>query len=448
MPRKIVIIGANAAGSGVASAARKTDREAEITIIEREKYPAYSRCGLPFVLAGEISEFEKLIIFPLAWYKMMKLNLLTETTVQSIDVKEKSIMIKSADGKESTLPYDTLVLATGARSFIPPVKGYDKDGVLALRTIQDGIKFKEKMKSAKAAVIVGAGFIGLETAHALFENKINPIIVEMLPWICPTVFDQDTANIVQKKIEEHGIKVIVGKGVEEILGDTSVTGVKVAGETIPADMVLMATGVRSNTELAVQMGVELGITKAIKVNSRMATNISDVYSCGDCVESQNMLTGLIGMCQLGTTAVRQAKVAGTNAAGGYSVFPGVLGSSVSTFFGVEIGATGLTEFQATRLGLKPISGVVTSKTRADYFPGAKDIRVKIVAEPEFGRIIGCQIVAGEEVTQRVNMISAGIQKQMTIFELAKADTCYAPPVNETWEPIALAAEMAVAKLRR
>lgn len=210
----------------------------------------------------------------------------------------------------------------------------------------------------------------------------------------------------------------------------------------------MATGVRSNIELAVQMGIELGITKGIKVNSRMATNIPDVYACGDCVESQNMVTGLSGMCQLGTTAVRQAKVAGINAAGGYAIFPGVLGSCVSTFFGFEIGSTGLTEFQATRTGFKPVSGVITSKTRADYFPGGKEIRVKIVAEPELGRIIGCQIVAGEEVTQRINMVSAAIQKQMTVFELAKADTCYAPSVCEPWEPVALAAEMAVSKLRR
>lgn len=448
MARKIIIIGANAAGSGVASAARKIDREAEITLIEREKYPAYSRCGLPFVLSGEIPGFEKLVVFPSAWYKMMHLNLLTETTVLSVDAKEKSVKIKSSDGKEDVLKYDTLVLATGARSFIPPVKGFDKDGVLALRTIEDGIRFREKMKQAKSAVVVGAGFIGIETAHALFENKVNTTIVEMLPWVCPTVFDKDIADLIQKNIEEHGVRIIVGKGVEEILGDGKVTGVKVAGETIAADIVLMATGVRSNTELAAQMGVEMGVTRGIKVNQRMATNIPDVYACGDSVESQNMVTGLPTMCQLGTTAVRQAKVAGTNAAGGYAVFPGVLGSCVSTFFGFQIGSTGLTEFQAQRIGLKTISGAVTSKTRAEYFPGGKEIRVKIVAEPEFGRVIGCQMIAGEEVTQRINTVSVAIQKQMTIFELAKADTCYAPPVSEPWEPVALAAEIAVSKLRR
>lgn len=448
MPRKIVVIGANAAGSGVASAARKIDREAEITLIEREKYPAYSRCGLPFVLSNEIQGFEKLIVFPSAWYKMMRLNLLTETTVVSADAKEKSLRIKYGDGKEDILKYDTLVLATGARSFIPPIKGYDKEGVFALRSIDDGVRFQGRMRKAKDAVVVGAGFIGVETAHALFENKINTTIVEMLPYVCPTTFDKDMADLIQKEIEGHGVRIIVGKGVEEILGSSEVTGVRVAGEEMKADIVLMSTGVRANTELATQLGAEIGVTRGIKVNSRMATSVPDVYACGDCVESQNMITGQPTLCQLGTNAVRQAKVAGINAAGGYAIFPGVLGSCVSTFFGFEIGSTGLTEFQAQRIGIKPVSGAITSKTRADYFPGGKDIRVKVVAEPELGRVIGCQIMAGEEVTQRVNMLSVVIQKQMTIFELAKADTCYAPSVCEPWEPVALAAEIAVTRLRR
>ncbi len=446
--RKIVIIGANAAGSGVASAARKIDREAEITLVEREKYPAYSRCGLPWAVSGEISSFEKLVVFPPEWYKMMRLNLLTETTVTAVDVKEKSVQVKAKDGREDILKYDSLVLATGARSFVPPIKGYDKEGVFSLRTIVDGIQLRERMKEAKSAVVIGAGFIGIETAHAFVENKVRTTIVEMLPNVCPTTFDKDMADLIQKKIEEHGVSIIVGKGVEEILGGNKVTGVKVAGEAIEADIVLMATGVRTNTDLATQMGVEIGMLRGVKVNTRMATNLPDVYACGDCVESQNIFTGQQTVCQLGTSAVRQAKVAGINAAGGYAVFPGVLGSCVSTFFGFEIGSTGLTEFQATRAGFKPVTGAITSNTRADYFPGGKDIRVKIVAEPELGRIIGCQIVAGEEVTQRINLISIAIQKQMTIFELAKADTCYAPSVCEPWEPIALAADMAIMRLRR
>jgi NADH oxidase (H2O2-forming) len=212
-------------------------------------------------------------------------------------------------------------------------------------------------------------------------------------------------------------------------------------------LVLVATGVRANTELAKNAGITLGETRSIKVNMKMETNIKDVYAAGDCVECVNLITGRPTMSQLGTTAVRQAKVAGTNAAGGYAIFPGVLSSSVTRLFDVEIGATGLTEFMANRNGIKTVKGSIKSKTKADYFPGAKPIMVKIVVEKETQRIIGAQIIGGEEVGQRVNALSFAIQKQMSVRELAKADTCYAPPVAETWEPMVLAAEMALRKLR-
>ena len=179
---------------------------------------------------------------------------------------------------------------------------------------------------------------------------------------------------------------------------------------------------------------------------KMETSVKDVYAAGDCAESVSLITNRPILSQLGTTAVRQAKVAGTNAAGGYAVFPGCLCSAVTKLFDVEIGATGLTEHMAGRYGMRVISGSITSKTRADYYPGGKSIRIKILVEPNTHRIVGAQIVGGEEVTQRINALSIAMQKQMTIEELAKADTCYAPPVNETWEPMILAAEIALRRL--
>jgi len=447
LPRKIVIIGANAAGSTAASAARKTDRTAEITIIESEKYPAYSRCGLPFVLAGEIQKFEDLVVFPLSWYKMMKLDLRLETNAKNIDPKEKTVLIEK-DGEEETLKYDSLVLATGARAFVPPIKGSDKKGVYPLRTIEDGKRLQERMKETKSAVVIGAGLIGLEVAHALHEKNIDTAVVEMLPQVCPVMLDWDMAQLVSRRILEHNVKVTIGQAIEEIVGSSEVEGVVVGGKEVPADMVVMATGVRTRIELVRQLGAEMGDTGGIKVDPHMATTLPDVYSCGDCVESYNMINWQPMRSQLGTTAVRQAKVAGTNAAGGYSIFPGVLGSAVTTIFGFEVGATGYTEFQARRVGYDTVFGSINSKTKAEYFPGGKDIRVKIVVERDLGRVIGGQIVAGEEVTQRVNMIAVAIQKQMTVFELAKADTCYAPPLNVTFEPVALAAEIAITRLRK
>ncbi len=448
MSRRIVIIGANAAGINAASAARKTDREAEITLITDEGYPAYSRCGLPFVLAGDIPSFENLLIFPASYYRMMKLDLRTNVRVKAIDPEGKIISIERRDGEQERIKYDSLILATGAESFIPPIKGRDKDGVFSLRTIEDGKRIQSALKRSKRAVIVGAGFIGLEMAHAFAKKGIETTVVEMLPHVLPAVLDKDMADLVQREIEKHGVRVIVGKGVDEILGDSKVAGVSVAGEEIPSDIVLLACGVRSRNKLAAEAGIEIGPTKAIKVGLRMETNIPDIYAAGDCAESRDMVTGRPTLSQLGTTAARQGKVAGINAAGGYAIFPSVLSSAVTRIFGFEVGATGLTEFHAERAGLKTVSGKIAAKTRPEYFPGGKKIRVKIIAEPEFGRVIGGQVVGGEDVAQRINMISLAIQKRVTVWELAKADTCYAPPVADTWEPVALASELAGLKIRR
>ncbi len=447
MPRKIVIVGANAAGVDAASAARKTDRTAEITLISNEQHIGYSRCGLPFVIGGHIPDFFNLKVFPPSFYQMMKLNVKTETSVESINVEKKTVDIIDVAGNKETIPYDSLILAIGAYSFVPPIKGKEKRGVYALRTIQDGQQIDEAIKSgARNAAVIGAGLIGLEAAIALKERGVNTTVIELLPQVLPVMLDKDMAKIVHEMLEEKGLRIIVGKGVDEIVGAEKATAVSVAGEKIPADIVVVATGVRANTELATKAGIALGETRAIRTNARMETTVKDIYAIGDCAETVNIINKKPACPQLGTVAVRQAKVAGINSAGGYALFPGVLGSAVTQLFDTQIGVTGLTEFFAKRVGIDTVTGTITSKTKADYYPTAKPIRVKLVVEKESHRIVGGQVVAEEEVTQRINALSFAIQKHMTIHELAKADTAYAPPLNETWEPMVLAAELAVRKL--
>jgi NADH oxidase (H2O2-forming) len=456
MPKKIVIIGAHAAGVDAAAATRKTDRTTEITLITTQRKAGYSPCGLPFVLGGHISSFDNLVVFPPAYYRMMKLDLRLETTATNIDTEAKTVEIQDKTGKREKLKYDSLIIATGAYPFVPPIKGREKQGVYVLRTIEDGEKIDQAIKNAKSAVVVGAGLIGLETAVAFVERGLKTTVVELLPYVLPVMLDKDVADRVHKMLEEKSLRVTVGRGVDEILGADKISGVSVAGERIPADIVVVATGIRANTKLAEDAGIVLGETRAIKTNMRMETfrkvnrriqPLKDVYAVGDCAESVNMITHRPTLSQLGTTAVRQAKVAGVNSAGGYAIFPGCLGSAVTKLFDLEIGVTGLTEFMAGRVGIKTVVGNISSKTRPDYFPGALPIRVKLVVEKESERLIGGQIIGGEEVTQRINALSFAIQKQMTVRELAKADTCYAPPLNETWEPIVLAAEAALRKLR-
>ncbi|MCD6325617.1 FAD-dependent oxidoreductase, partial [Candidatus Bathyarchaeota archaeon] len=324
--------------------------------------------------------------------------------------------------------------------------GRERKGVFTLRTLEDGKRINQALEKAKSAVVIGAGLIGLEAAVSFVERGLKTTVVELLPQVCPAMLDKDTARLVQKHLEEKGLKVVTGKGVDEILGDDHVSGVSVAGEEIPADLVIVATGVRPNVQLAKEAGIAIGETRGIKTNMRMETSVKDVYAAGDCAESVNLITKRPMLSQLGTTAVRQGKVAGINAAGGYSIFMGCLGSCVTKLFDLEIGATGLTGFAASRAGIETVAGTITSKTRADYYPGGKPVRVKIIVDKDTERIVGGQIVGGEEVTQRINALSFAIQKQMTVRELAKADTCYAPPVNETWEPMVLAAEIAIRRL--
>lgn len=448
MPRKIVIVGAHAAGVDAASAARKTDRTAEITLITKERYTGYSRCGLPFVLGGQIPSFHDLIVFPPAYYQMMKLNSKTETTATNINPTNKTVDTADKAGNTETIPYDSLILTTGASSFIPPIKGKEKQGIYALRTIEDGQQIDQAIKNgAKNAAVIGAGLIGLETAIALKERGLNTTVVELLPQVLPVMLDQEMAKLVHEMLEQEGLRIIVGKGVEEILGTEKVAAVSVAGEQIPADILVVATGVKASTELATKAGIALGETRTIRTNARMETSVKDIYAAGDCAESINMVTKKPHCPQLGTVAVRHGKVAGMNAAGGYALFTGVLGSAVTQLFETQIGVTGLTEFFAKKEGMDTVVGTITSKTKADYYPGAKSIKVKLVVEKESERVVGAQIIGGEEATQRINALSFAIQKQMTVRELAKVDTAYAPPLCETWEPMVLAAEMALMKLR-
>jgi NADH oxidase (H2O2-forming) len=448
MVRRVIVIGANAAGVEAASAARKKDRTAEITLITQEKNAGYSRCGLPFVIGGHIAEFKDLIVYPPAYFQMLKLTLKNETKVTAVNTKDKTVTFVGLSGASETMQYDSLVIATGADAFMPPIKGKEKQGILSLRGLEDGEKIRAAVKDgAKSAVIMGAGLIGLEVGVGLMEQGLKVTIVEMLPQILPQLLDADMAKMVQEHLQEKGMTILTGKGVEEFLGDDKVKAVMAGGEKIEADLFISAFGVRANTKLAVDAGIPLGETRAIKTNMRMETDVKDVYAVGDCAESANILTHKPMCAQLGTIAVRQGKVAGANAGGDYSQFTGILASAVTRLFEIEAGNTGLTETSAARNRIEVVTGAISSKTKADYFPGAKPIKVKLVVEKESQRIVGAQVIGGEEVTQRINALSFAIQKGMTVRELAKADTAYAPPLCETWEPMVLAAEMVLMKLR-
>jgi NADH oxidase (H2O2-forming) len=438
MTRKIVIVGGGAAGSSASAFARKTDRKAEITLIDKHKRIGYSRCGLPFVIGKEIPNYDDLTVYGQHFFQMSKIDTLLETTVTQIEPKGKSVQILDKSGSERTLEYDSLILATGAEVFCPPIPGIDTEGVLPLRTIEDAMlieKRAENLRSqtSKRVVIIGAGLIGLEIAVALRETGLDVTIVEMLPYILPLVLDKDMTKDVSKELTDLGIEIRIGCGVDEILGDEEINACVIGEETIETDLAINATGVRADVELARNAGIDIG--KGIKVNEYMETSIPGIYAVGDCVECKHLITGEYVLSQLGTTATRQGLVAGRNAAGKRDIFPGVLMSSVTKIHGLEIGATGLTKWAADRANIETVIGKMTGHTKPHYFPGGSKVKVKILARKDDGSVIGAQIVAREDVGHRVNMVATAIQCNMTVNKLAKIDTCYAPPIADTLETV-------------
>jgi len=445
---RIAIIGFNAAGLNAASAARKVSREFEIVAFEAEDKPAYSRCGLPFVISGEVESFDNLVVYTLSYYKMMKIDLRLKTLVKSVDVREKKLEFEQ-EGRTEAMQYDKLILATGGRASIPPIKGRELEAVYPLRTRADGERIIKAAANSSSAAVIGGGVNGLETAVALKEKGLKVTLMEMFPQVAPAMLDPDMALLLQKRLEETGIKVATGCRVEEIKGTSRVEGVKCSLGEVEADFAVVATGVKPNTDLAKETGIKIGETGGIWVNNRMETSVKDVYAAGECAEATNFVTMKPTLSQFGSTAVRMGKVAGINAAGGNATFPGVLNSCVTKILDLEIGATGLTETSAKLQGLETITGKVSGKTRAPYYPGGRELSAKLVFEKETLKLIGAQILGGEEVAQRVNTLSMAIKAGMNIWDLEKAETCYTPPLNETWEPsLHGASEAALAKLRR
>ncbi len=446
---RTVIIGSGAGGLTTASTIRKYDKDMEIVVITKDEHVAYSPCALPYVISGEIPSFEDIIMHTPEEYKEKRnIDIITKSEVIGIDSEENIVVYKDREDDEIELSYDYLVIATGSSPFTPPIEGIDLEGVFTLKTINDGKKIKSYAKNCESAVVVGAGAIGLEISYGLKKMGLDVKIVEMAPQVLPRALDIDMAKLVENYLKNEGIDIILEKPLSKIEGDSynKVSSVKVGDETYKCDMAILSTGVRPNIQLAKKAGCEIG-RWAIKVNERMQTSIPNIYAVGDCVEVVDFITNQITLSPFGTTAVRQGKVAAKNIVGIKDTFKPVLNGMVSKIGDLEIGGTGMSELSALQNRLDVIVGKCKSLTRARYYPGAKDIHVKLICDIN-KNIVGCQIVGGERVAERIDCISNGILLGMSCEDLAKGEFCYAPPVSMVVDPLALAAENALDKFRK
>jgi NADH oxidase (H2O2-forming) len=463
MVRRIVIVGAGCGGGTAAQFARKTDRQAEIVMIERELYPQYSRCGLPYGISGIIPELTNLIEAPEERLKKNRIGLMLGTSVTSVDPGAKTVHVAKPGGSKIELPYDSLILATGARAWVPPIKGAFKDGsdgelkegVFVLRTIEDARGIQRLGTKGKRAVVVGAGLVGLEVAEALMIRGCKVTILEYLPNCILAMVDDDMAQMMADAIKTHDVKMFTEYEVTEILGEDRANCVVAVDRktkeerTFYADVIVVATGQRGETELAKQVGCTVGQTRQIVVDDRCETCVKDVYAVGDCTEYPELITGKPTVSGLGTIAVKMAMVAGVNAAGGEEHLPkGFLQTRATEPFGCQVAAVGPTTPQLEAHGIKPLIGKVRGFTLPDYFPGRKEIYVKVLAHPETGKILGAQIVGEGRVHMRVNAFAVAIMADMTVHEFARLETAYCPPAAPTMDVITIACEAARLKLAR
>jgi len=452
MPRRIVIIGCGVSGTTAAFQARKTDRTAQIVLLGDEELTEYSRCGLPYAFSHVVSSLEALIGYDEAFYEQMnRIDLRLGWKATRINTAKQTVeAFRPKDDSHETFEYGTLILAMGARPSTIPVPGSDLKGVFTIRTMNDIERLTNDLSenNAKRVAIVGAGLTGSEMAEALLQRGMTVLEAEIVPEILPVILDSDMASIIRTRAEEHGVEYHLNSTLEEIVGRNGrVSGIRISGEEYPVDAVVVAVRVKPNTELAKEAGIVLGQSGGIKTDERMTTSATNVYAAGDCIETYDRITRRHMFFQLATTAVRQSLVAGINAAGGNAKYPGSTGVTTVKLFGLEVSSFGPTTALSEKLGIHPVSVRVTGSTRLPYYPGGKDLTVKLLADPKDGRLLGAQLVGEEGATLRANFVSMAGHLALTVQELEQIETCYSPPLAPVWDPVTIAAQALLRKLQ-
>ncbi|MEU9958565.1 FAD-dependent oxidoreductase [Streptomyces sp. NPDC050982] len=451
---RLVVVGADAAGMSAASQARrlKGPDELEIVAFERGHFTSYSACGIPYWVGGDVTDRDQLIARSPEEHRARGIDLRMRTEVTELDVEGGRVRSRDLEsGTEAWTSYDKLVLATGAHPMRPRLPGIDAPGVHGVQTLDDGQALLDTLArtAGRRAVVIGAGYIGVEMAEALINRGYEVTVVNRGQEPMSTL-DPDMGRLVHEAMEGLGITMVNDAEVTKILAgeDGRVRAVATEDAEYPADVVVLGIGVRPETALAEAAGLPLGDHKGLLTDLAMRVRgHENIWAGGDCVEVLDLVSGRERHIALGTHANKHGQVIGANVGGGYATFPGVVGTAVSKVCELEIARTGLREKDARRAGLRFETVTIESTSRAGYYPGADPMTVKMLAERRTGRLLGVQIVGQEGAAKRVDIAAVALTACMTVEQMTALDLGYAPPFSPVWDPILVAARKAVIAVR-
>ncbi|MER8043710.1 FAD-dependent oxidoreductase [Streptomyces sp. NPDC094032] len=454
MTERLVVIGGDAAGMSAASQARrlKGPGELEIVAFERGHFSSYSACGIPYWVGGDVAERDELIARSPEEHRARDIDLRMRTEVTALDLDRQRVLGRDLEsGAEEWTGFDKLVIATGARPRRPPLPGIDAPGVHGVQTLDDGQALLDSLGLARGrrAVVVGAGYIGVEMAEALLGRGFEVTVLNRGEQPMATL-DPDMGRLVHAAMDGLGITTVGSAPVTKILTgeDGRVRAVATDAGEYPADVVVLGMGVVPETSLARAAGLPLGAYGGLLTDLAMRVRgHGNIWAGGDCVEVLDLVSGRERHVPLGTHANKHGQVIGSNAGGGYATFPGVVGTAVSKVCDLEIARTGLREKDAREVGLQYVTVTIESTSRAGYYPGAAPMTVKMLAERRTGRLLGVQIVGREGAGKRVDIAAVALTAGMTVEAMTALDLGYAPPFSPVWDPVLVAARKAVAAVR-
>lgn len=438
MPDRLLVIGGNAAGMTAATWARRQSPSIEITVIEITPEVSYSECGMPYVFSGQINSLDNLIRYqPQELLQKYQIKVLTQNFVESLNLSSQFAEVKNlVDKKTSKINFDYLVIATGAKAKSPNIEGISLPGVFTLRHMPEARAIDEYLKTnnPRRAVVLGAGYVGLEMVEALRIRGIDVTLIEASEKIL-SYFDKELKTQIINELNTQKVKLLLGETLHEILGSQRVEQVRTSLGLIATDLVIIATGISPEASLARSSNIRLGASGAIAVKESLQTNLPNVFAAGDCAETHHIVLDKPYYFPLGTTANKQGRIAGINAAGGRAKFTGIVGTQAVKVFDLEIATTGLSFDEATKAGfwVKEISS--HSVSRAGYYPGAEAIYTTLFYDERTGKLLGGQMLGREGVAKRIDVLATALYGKMKVEDLLQLDLSYAPPFAPVWDPI-------------